>query len=386
MIQPAVRARNRKEHMKRARLKQGSVVFDKRRKTWNFLWCENGHRRTRLIGSAAEFPTKTSAWRAAEPFRRAVENQASNSPIITVNTIVAQYRIEKMPERLSTRRGYDAWLNNHILPRWGSCPLTDLQARPVELWLQSLPLSPKSRVHVRGLIHALWDYAMWRGDAPTQRNVMELVTIKGATRRMRKPRSLTVEEFQLLLENFEEPFRTIALVCVCFGLRISECLALKWSDVDWFNAKLRVERAIVRQQVDDVKTIYSGKLMSIDPKMLKVLKTWRLNTAFSSEEDWVFGSAVQLGRLPVSYPWVWQMFQKAAAKAGIGRLGTHSLRHSYRSWLDAAGTAIAVQQKLMRHSDIRTTLNIYGDVVTDEMAVAHSKVVGMALRRKVIAN
>jgi integrase len=33
--------------------------------------------------------------------------------------------------------------------------------------------------------------------------------------------------------------------------------------------------------------------------------------------------------------------------------------HSYRSWLDALGTAIAVQQKLMRHSDVRTTLNIY---------------------------
>jgi site-specific recombinase XerD len=61
-------------------------------------------------------------------------------------------------------------------------------------------------------------------------------------------------------------------------------------------------------------------------------------------------------------------------------------RNSYRSWLDAAGTAIAVQQTLMRHFDIRTTLNIYGDVVTDEMAAAHSKVVGMTLRRKVIAN
>jgi integrase len=43
------------------------------------------------------------------------------------------------------------------------------------------------------------------------------------------------------------------------------------------------------------------------------------------------------------------------------------------------GTPIAVQQKLMRHSDIRTTMNLYGDVVTDEMAQAHSKVVGLAL-------
>ena len=33
------------------------------------------------------------------------------------------------------------------------------------------------------------------------------------------------------------------------------------------------------------------------------------------------------------------------------------------------------------HSDIRTTMNIYGDVVTDEMGPAHSKVVGLALNR-----
>ena len=39
-----------------------------------------------------------------------------------------------------------------------------------------------------------------------------------------------------------------------------------------------------------------------------------------------------------------------------------------------------LQQKLMRHSDI-VTLNIYGDVVTNEMEQAHSKVVGLALSR-----
>jgi integrase len=49
--------------------------------------------------------------------------------------------------------------------------------------------------------------------------------------------------------------------------------------------------------------------------------------------------------------------------------------------LDAAGTPVAVQQKLMRHGDIRTTMNTYGDLVTDEMSEAHSKVVRMALPR-----
>jgi len=133
-----------------------------------------------------------------------------------------------------------------------------LQARPVELWLRSLPLSAKSMVHVRALIRALWEYAMWRGEVPIQRNPMELVTIRGASKRIRQPRCLTVEEFRMFVDRLEEPIHTIALVCVCFGLRISECLALKWRDVNWLSSKLAIERAIVRQRVGDVKTIYSG--------------------------------------------------------------------------------------------------------------------------------
>jgi integrase len=42
------------------------------------------------------------------------------------------------------------------------------------------------------------------------------------------------------------------------------------------------------------------------------------------------------------------------------------------------GTPIAVQQKLMRHSDIRTTMNIDASVVTDEMKKASSRVAGLA--------
>jgi integrase len=256
-----------------------------------------------------------------------------------------------------------------------------LKARPVEQWLESLKLSPKSRSHVRGLLHKLWDFAMWSEVVPVQVNPMSLVTVRGSSKRQQKPRSLTVEEFRKFVGLLGEPFRTIALIGVCFGLRMSECLALKWSDVDWLSGKLSIERGIVRQRVDDVKTVYSERDMSIDAEMIGVLKAWRQSTQFASQDDWMFASPVKLGRQPWSYDQVWRSFLRAAESAGIGKVGTHTMRHTYRSWLDAVGTPIAVQQKLMRHSDIRTTMNTYGDVVTDEMSQAHSKVVRMALSR-----
>jgi len=229
------------------------------------------------------------------------------------------------------------------------------------------------------LLSVLWDFAVWHGDMPMQRNPIELVTVKGATKRRRQPRSLTVEEFQKFIGHLDEPFRTIALLCCCLGLRISECLALKWCDVDWLRGLLRVERGIVCQQVDDVKTDESRREMAIDKELLHALKTWKQTTQFSALQDWLFASPVKLGRLPWSYDQVWRVYQKAAGKAGIGGLGTHCLRHTYRTWLDSVGTPVGVQQRLMRHADIRTTMNIYGDVVTEDMAKAHGKIVRLAL-------
>ena len=366
----------------RQRNRSGSVVLDKRIKTWNFFFWENGKRRSKKIGTMSQFPTKASAWRAAKPLRDAVENQTQVNPRLTppsISTLVEQYRREKMPQRYSTRRSYDAWLRNHVIPKWGQCEITDVQARPAELWLESLELTPRSRAAVRGLLRILWDFAMWRGDVPTQRNPMELVTIRGASKRTSKPRSLTVEEFQRFIVHLGEPFHTIALVCVCFGLRISEALALKWGDVDWLNRKLSVERGIVRQHVDDVKTETSHKAITISQTMLEALKTWKQTTQFSAQRDWIFASPAQLGHLPWAADSVNDAYNKAASAAGIGHVSTHSMRHTYRSWLDAVGTPIAVQQKLMRHADIRTTMNTYGNVVTDEMAVACGKVAGLAI-------
>ena len=89
-------------------------------------------------------------------------------------------------------------------------------------------------------MHGLVEFAMWAGLLDISRNPISLVQNKGATRRVRKARSLTAEQFHTLLKELHEPFDTLALLSVCLGLRISEALALRWCDVDWFDARLSI--------------------------------------------------------------------------------------------------------------------------------------------------
>jgi hypothetical protein len=45
------------------------------------------------------------------------------------------------------------------------------------------------------------------------------------------------------------------------------------------------------------------------PETLAVVNSWRQTTQFAYESDWMFASPAQIGRLPLSYPWVWRSFQ-----------------------------------------------------------------------------
>jgi integrase len=227
-------------------------------------------------------------------------------------------------------------------------------------------------------MHGLLEFAMWAGIIEITRNPISLVQNKGATKRVRKARSLTVEQFHALLAELHEPFATMALLCVCLGLRVSEALALRWGDVDWFGSKLSVCRGIVQQHVDDCKTEGSARTFALASDLLARLKAWKQASQFRDTDDWVFASPFNIGRLPYSYTCTRQELVRASNAAGIGHISTHAFRHTYRSWLDAVGTPIAIQQKMMRHSDIRTTMNIYGDVVTDEMSTASFKVAELA--------
>ncbi len=107
--------------------------------------------------------------------------------------------------------------------------------------------------HVKALMHRLYEKAMLWEMVEWQRNPMELVEIKGISKRRKKPLVLTIEQYYQILALIPQPYRTMVVVAQCTGLRTEEVLALEWEDIDFENLSMKVVRAVVHGRVKTVK-------------------------------------------------------------------------------------------------------------------------------------
>jgi integrase len=325
--------------------------------------------------SVLEYPTETKALvRLQEDVLRINDSKAfkaHNRP--TLGLVIDRFSTEERLEGIlrqapgeatitdgfswSTAAGYRSYLKKHIRPKWGSTLLTD--ARPLEIseWLKSLPLSPKTRGHVGALLHLLFERAMLWGLMDVQRNPMELVKLKGTSKRLKKPQILTPEKFQELVSMLHEPYRTMVIVAMCTGMRVSEVLALRWEHIDFEAGAMLVQQGVVNGRIGRVKTEASNDYIPLDPAFAQILR-----------DCCYYAGVIQQ-----------QILKPAGEKIGHPGIGWHVFRHTYRSFLDETGAPIGVQQKLMRHSNVATTMNVYGNASLRAKQTANSKVVQMVM-------
>ena len=78
---------------------------------------------------------------------------------------------------------YRSMISQHIQPKWGDVSLQDVRPALVQDWLRKLTLSPKYKGHIRSLMYRLFDRAMIWELIGIDRNPMQLVEVKGISKR-----------------------------------------------------------------------------------------------------------------------------------------------------------------------------------------------------------
>ena len=200
---------------------------------------------------------------------------------------------------------------------------------------------------------------------------------------------LTPEQAYAIVCNLQEPERTLTLLAAGTGLRISECLGLQWHDVNFADGMIRVRRTWTCGQVGLPKSKASKGPVPLHPLLAEFMLLWKQKTLYSKPGDWVFPSIRLNGKQPRVANMLVEHLRPAAVKAGIlsshldnhGRLvdddprrfGFHNLRHSLASFLIRIRTDPKTAQTLLRHSDVKLTLQFYTHAVSRDRMVAAGK-------------
>ena len=183
----------------------------------------------------------------------------------------------------------------------------------------------------------------------------------------RLPKTLTAAEAQALMAmpNLSVPTGLrdrcmLELMHRC-GLRVTETCELHLRDVDWSAGEIRLRPEITKGGREAVAYL--------DAQTLGLLERWKVaRRPYGAGRPHLFVCVrgAQRGH-PLTRGGVYKMVRRRAAKAQIDRpVWPHMLRHSYATELLGEGFNISEVQRLMRHSDLRTTA-IYLEIRDEQL-------------------
>src|SRR5467141_3048290 len=371
-------------------MQRGSLALVSRKAgpdVWQFRWSEkdlHGARiqRKRVIGTVERYPDGAAA-RTAMTIVLAELN--SGKARISCGSITVAQLCDHFEQReltrdntwrsYATKRSYHDYLKRWIVPHWGEYELFQIRTVEVESWLRRLPLANSSCAKIRNLMSVLFNHAC-RYEL-FDRNPIHLV--RQSAKRKTAPTLLTAVEIRTLLEGLGLRERTLVQLAASTGLRQSELFGFKWGDIDFTGWVMNVTRSIVYGVVGPCKTESSQKPVPLHPLLAESLAQWRERSANRKSEDWVFPSRRYRGRKPCWGHAILSRYIRPAAKnQGIEkRIGWHIFRRTYATLFRSVGTEFKVMQELMRHSSMRSTLDIYAQAITPANHAAQAAVVSL---------
>jgi integrase len=282
--------------------------------------------------------------------------------------------------KLSTRGSYESALERHILPIFGDYRIKDIAPLHVEAFSQAKSESGLSGKTVRNLLLVLQGIFSLALDNDLISKSPIRKSHKPVYRRREKP-VWSPEQVRAILQAASVEHRAFFCCAGLTGPRLGELLGLQWKHIDLAGRTLRIEQSLWHGQLVPPKTQGSVRTIYFGETLAMALTQHYERTGYKKPENFVFcckdGSPLNpdVLRKDVLYP----ILDRLQIPRSSGASGFHTFRHSAASILNECTGNLKLAQKLLGHSTVDMTANIYTHTSAEserEAALAIERAIG----------
>jgi integrase len=263
-----------------------------------------------------------------------------------------------------TMRRYRTVIEREAVPLLGKLQMTDIEPRDIKRYAVAIADRGVSANTVRlylAPLRALFATAVEDGlirynPAAGVRNVY------GERREVEHENALTDAQLLAVLDAVPEPQRLLIRFLAETGLRISEAVALRWSDVDLDGSRLVVRRRYSQGTVDAPKSLAGRRQVPLSVELVAALSERRGEAV---DDDPVFASSDGTPLDPANV--LKRVMKPAARAAGVPWAHLHTLRHTCASRLFRGGWNAKQVQMILGHHSPAFTLSTYVHLMPDDL-------------------
>lgn len=305
-------------------------------------------------------------------------NGKSEEHIVTFKEVADSWeRTHRQEITDRTWKNYEPHVKD-IVSMHGGCPINDMEAVDVVNDLAKSKSKGYSATIVntrRSIYHMIFDYAVIEGYIKF--NPAESVKLPKGLKRGKRS-SPTQEQMKIIFQNVSAPFGLFPFFLLCTGMRKSEALALEWSDVDLKNKEIHVTKSLdysvgSKPKVKPPKTEAGNRVVPILDILLPHLKggSGPVFTSTNSNRGGNGGGYMT----ERGYEGAWLRYCKAVGLMNGDKpaITAHNIRHGTATLMFELGVDELTTQKILGHSRIEITREIYTDLRNAQLAKSVSK-------------
>lgn len=333
-------------------------------------------------GMTAKQADKAAA-RFADEFESECLHFGEANSSMRLSDFVPRYlEIAKQTLSPATYEFYKLKIDSLINPALGHLKLKDINPSHIQKFINQLAAAPKEKrsgqPNEQGetlspstvrryltVLQSIFKQAVKLGlisDSPAK--VERLTLPKAQAPKIEIFTKQEAAEMLACLEQEDLQFQTIIQLAIFTGARRGELVALKFSDIDFEQHKITIERAAYKIKGQPLATKppkdYETRTVTINEscvELLKMLKAEKIENAQRLGSQWIGGNWVftQWNGEMMNPMTPTKQFSKFLARNGLKHRKFHSLRHTSATLLLYAGVNIKQVQGRLGHGDIETT-------------------------------